>query len=150
MAVSIYLLNLYVYANKTLGYASKLYGAVDSCLPGREISHLLWNSEVHYHVWKSQINPVHNFHHISLRSTYSSCIFHLPHGSQDNTAGITTGYRLDNRGAGVQVLVGSRIFSSTRLPDQVWGAPSLLSSGYRDSFPGVKAAGAWSWPLTSN
>jgi hypothetical protein len=28
--------------------------------------------------------------------------------------------------------------------------PSLLSNWYRGSFPGGKARGAWSWPLTSN
>jgi len=29
------------------------------------------------------------------------------------------------------------------------GPPSLLSSGYRSSFPRGKATGSWSWPLTS-
>jgi len=32
---------------------------------------------------------------------------------------------------------------------RLWGPPSLLSNGYRGSFIGGKAAGAWSWPLTS-
>jgi hypothetical protein len=40
-------------------------------------------------------------------------------------------------GVGVQVLVGSRIFSSPCHPDRFWGPPSLLSNGYR----GVKRPG---------
>jgi hypothetical protein len=34
-------------------------------------------------------------------------------------AGIATGYGLDERGVGVRVLVGSRIFSSARRPDRL-------------------------------
>jgi hypothetical protein len=30
-----------------------------------------------------------------------------------------------------------------------WGPPSLLSNGYHGTFPGYKASGAWSYPLTS-
>jgi hypothetical protein len=41
MAVSMSSLNSYVFTNKTSGYASKLYGAVISHLPGREISDCL-------------------------------------------------------------------------------------------------------------
>jgi hypothetical protein len=68
----------------------------------------------------------------------------------DSVVGITTGYGLDDWGVGVRVPVGSRIFSSPRLPDRLWGPPNLLSNGYRDSFPGGKAARAWNWPLTSS
>jgi hypothetical protein len=51
----------------------------------------------------------------------------------DSVVGIATGYGLDDRGVGVRVPVGSRIFSSPRRPDGLWGPPSLLSSGYRGS-----------------
>jgi hypothetical protein len=47
-------------------------------------------------------------------------------------ASITTGYRLDDQGIGVQVLVGLRIFLSPRCPDWLWGPPSLLYNGYQE------------------
>jgi hypothetical protein len=52
--------------------------------------------------------------------------------------GIVTGYGLDDRGVGVRVPVGSRIFSSPSRPDRLWGPLSLLSNGYRALSPGVK------------
>jgi hypothetical protein len=52
--------------------------------------------------------------------------------SRDSAVGIATGYGQDNRGVGVRVLVGSRIFSSLRRPDRIWGPSSLLSNGYRE------------------
>jgi hypothetical protein len=63
---------------------------------------------------------------------------------------IATAYGLDDWGVGVQVPVGSRIFSSPHCPDRLWGPPNLLSNGYQGSFPRGKAAGAWSLPLTSS
>jgi hypothetical protein len=65
--------------------------------------------------------------------------------SPDSAVGIATGYGLD----GVRVPVGSRIFSSPRRPDRLWGRPNLLSNG-GGSFPGGKAAGTWSSPLSSS
>jgi hypothetical protein len=51
--------------------------------------------------------------------------------SRDGVVGIATGYELDDRGVGVRFPVGSRIFTSTRRPDQLWGPPN----GYRGLFP---------------
>jgi hypothetical protein len=62
--------------------------------------------------------------------------------SRDSAVDIATGYGPDDRGVGVRVLVGSRIFSSPRRPDRLWGPHSRLSNVYRGSFPGGKAAGA--------
>jgi hypothetical protein len=62
--------------------------------------------------------------------------------SQDSIVSIATGYRLNDRGVGVRVPVGSRIFTSPCRPDQLWGLPSLLYSGYGGLFPRGKAAGA--------
>jgi hypothetical protein len=63
-------------------------------------------------------------------------------GSRDSVVGKATGYGMDNRGVGVRVPVGSRIFSSPRRPDEHWGPPSLLSNEYRSLFPrGIKRPG---------
>jgi hypothetical protein len=62
--------------------------------------------------------------------------------------GLATGHGLHDRGVGVQVPVGSRIFFSPSCPDRLCGPYILL--GNVGSFPGGKEAGAWSWPLTSN
>jgi hypothetical protein len=58
--------------------------------------------------------------------------------SRDSVVGIATGYGLDDQEVGVRVTVGSRIFSSPRRPDRLWGTPNLLSNGYWGSSPGVK------------
>jgi hypothetical protein len=52
-------------------------------------------------------------------------------GIRNSAVGIATGYRLDDREVGVRVPAGSRIFSSLRRPDRLWGPPNLLSNGYR-------------------
>jgi hypothetical protein len=49
--------------------------------------------------------------------------------------GTETDYGLDDRGVGVRVPVGSRMFSSPSRADRLWGPPSLLSNGYRKFFP---------------
>jgi hypothetical protein len=70
--------------------------------------------------------------------------------SRDSSIGIVTGCGLDDRAVGFRIPVGSRIFFSPRRPDLLSGPPSLLSNGHRELFPRGKAAGAWSWALTSN
>jgi hypothetical protein len=42
-----------------------------------------------------------------------------------------------------------RDFIYPQRPDRLWGPLSLLSNGFRGFFLGSKAAGSWSWPLTS-
>jgi hypothetical protein len=54
-----------------------------------------------------------------------------------SSVGIATSYGLDDRGVGVRVLVGSRIFSSPRRTDRLWGPPSLLSNGYGGKMAGT-------------
>jgi hypothetical protein len=45
---------------------------------------------------------------------------------RDSVLGTATGYGVDDRGVGVRVPVGSRIFSSPRRRDRLWGPPNLL------------------------
>jgi hypothetical protein len=54
-----------------------------------------------------------------------SCVRYNP----DTAVGIATSYWLDDRGAGVRVPVGSRIFISVCRSDRLWGPPNLLSNG---------------------
>jgi hypothetical protein len=62
--------------------------------------------------------------------------------SRDSSVGIATGYGLVARGVGIRVPVGSRIFSSLRRPDRLWGPPTSYPMGTGDSFPWDKATGA--------
>jgi hypothetical protein len=88
---------------------------------------------------------------IILHNLNDFCIFNtiLVHSiiyrSRDSAVSIATSYGLDDRGVGVRIPVGSKIISSP-----LWGPPNILFNGYRGFFLRGKAAGAWSWPTTSN
>jgi hypothetical protein len=68
---------------------------------------------------------------------------------RDTAVGMATGYAMDDRGVGVRVPVGSRIFSS-RVVQTGPEVHAAYTMGTRSSFPGSKAAGARSSPLTFN
>jgi hypothetical protein len=64
--------------------------------------------------------------------------------SRDSVVGIATSYGQDDRGVGVRVPVGSRIFCSPHRPDRLWTSPNFLFNGYRGLFRrggGVKRPG---------
>jgi hypothetical protein len=68
--------------------------------------------------------------------------------SRGSAVGIATDYGLDDRGVGVRV--GSE-FSLLHVVQTGSGAhPASYPMGTGGSFPGGKAAGARSWPLTSS
>jgi hypothetical protein len=67
---------------------------------------------------------------VTLNCNYSVNLINF-HRSRSSVVGIATGYGLDDRGVGVRVPVGSRIFSSPNRPDRLSGLPNLLSNGYR-------------------
>jgi hypothetical protein len=60
----------------------------------------------------------------------------------DSAVSIATGYGLDDRGVGIRVPVGTKIFPSPYRPDRLWGLPSLLSKKVPGTIsPGVKRQG---------
>jgi hypothetical protein len=67
------------------------------------------------------------------KNNFLAYLFH--NVRRDSAIDIATGYELDDRGVGVRVPVGSRIFSFQCRPDRLWGPPSLLSNGYQRRFP---------------
>jgi hypothetical protein len=83
---------------------------------------------------------------MALHYTTSYCVMM----SRDSLVCIATGYGLDDRMIGVRFPVGAGNFSL--LPRVQTGSgthPASYPLGTGGSFPGCKAAGAWSWPLTS-
>jgi hypothetical protein len=70
--------------------------------------------------------------------------------SRDSSVGIALGYGLDDRGSRVRFQAGAGNFSLHHRVQNGSGAhPASYPMGTRSSFSGGKAAGAWSWPLTS-
>jgi hypothetical protein len=71
-------------------------------------------------------------------------------GSRDSSVGIGLGDGLDDRGSRVRSPAGAGNFSlHHRVQNGSGTYPASYQMNTRGSFPGGKAAGAWSWPLTS-
>jgi hypothetical protein len=70
--------------------------------------------------------------------------------SRDSSVGIALGYGLDDRGSRVRFPARTGNFSLHHRVQNSSGAhPASYLMDTRVSFPGGKAAEAWSWPLTS-
>jgi hypothetical protein len=69
--------------------------------------------------------------------------------SRDSSVGIVLSYGLDDWRSRVRFPAGVGNFSLHHRVQNSSGAhPDSYPMGKRGSFPGVKAAGSWSWPLT--
>jgi hypothetical protein len=55
--------------------------------------------------------------------------------SRVSSGSIVSDYGLDDRAIGVRSPAGAKDCSSSLCPDRLWSPPSLLSNGYRGSFP---------------
>jgi hypothetical protein len=79
------------------------------------------------------------------------CVTQEPYiKNRDNSVGIGLGCGLDERGSRVPFPAGAGNFSIHHLVQTGSGAhPPSYPLGTTVSFPGGKAAGEWSWPLTS-
>jgi hypothetical protein len=83
---------------------------------------------------------------MGLNSSTSFTDYYQCHSS----VGIALGYRLDDRSFRVRFSAGAGKFSLHHSVQNGSGAhPASYPMDARDSFPWGKAAGAWSWPLTS-
>jgi hypothetical protein len=70
--------------------------------------------------------------------------------SRHSSVGIALGYGLDYRGSSVRFPAGAENFPLHHRVQNGSGAhPASYPIGTRGCIPGGKAAGAWSWPLTS-
>jgi hypothetical protein len=92
-----------------------------------------------------------NRYWVLTRTTLLSLsMVYLSNVSWDSAVSIATGCGLDDRGVGVRVPVGSE-FSLLHIAQTSSGAhPASYPMGTWGSFSGGKAAGVWSWPLTSS
>jgi hypothetical protein len=70
--------------------------------------------------------------------------------SRNSSVGIALGYGLDDLGSRVRFPAGAMNFSHHHCVQHGSEAhPASYPMGTRSSLPGGKAAGAWSWLLTS-
>jgi hypothetical protein len=70
--------------------------------------------------------------------------------SRDSSVGVALGYGLEDRGSRARLPAGAgNLFLHHRVQNVSEAHPPSYPMGTRGPFPRGKAAGAWSWPLTS-
>jgi hypothetical protein len=88
------------------------------------------------HLWRNNEIPpcelllscqLYRYKYLQMHPYYNS--------SHEKVVGIAIVCGLDDRGVAVRVPIGSRILSSPRRPDRLWGATNLLSNEYRGLLP---------------
>jgi hypothetical protein len=80
---------------------------------------------------------------------FSFCACGISVWSLDSSVGRALGYGLDDRGSRVQFPAEAGNFSlHCHIQNSSGAHPASYPTGTRGSFPGGKAAMAWSWPLT--
>jgi hypothetical protein len=110
------------------------------------ITQLFFQPSCHFLLLRSKHSPQH-FDLIFLRSIFFS---NREIKSRDSSVGIALGYGLEDRGSRFRFLAGAGNFSFHHRVQNGSGAhPASYPMGTRGSFPEGKAAGAWSWQLTS-
>jgi hypothetical protein len=78
-------------------------------------------------------------------------VYTIKHKSRDNSVGIELGYGLNDQGSRIRFPVRAGNFSlHHRVQNGSRAHPVSYPMGTKGSFRGVKATGAWSWPLPSS
>jgi hypothetical protein len=106
---------------------------------GQVILRLLWNPKVHYRVYNSPpLVPI-------LSHILTNYFFNIQHNI---ILPSTPRYSKWSLSFSTVTRLRARWQGS---PNRLWGPPSLLANWYGGGggLPGGKAAGSWSWPLTS-
>jgi hypothetical protein len=113
-----------------------------------------WNKPSHY---TDNLSPNEVCYFFSFCKSNESALFKLwlvisdlVDLSRGSSIGIALGYGLDDRDSRVRVPARGTDSSLHHHVQHGSGAhPAVYPMGTRSSFPGGKAAGPWSWPLTS-
>jgi hypothetical protein len=83
----------------------------------------------------------------SLAQCTELILFFILQGIRDSSVGIAADYGMDREDS---IHRKSKwLFSTPQSQNRLWDPPSLLSNKLREPFPLGKAAGPWSWTLTS-
>jgi hypothetical protein len=113
--------------------------------------HFSWNLTMHsaaQWVWQSVACMLNDRHKFETGTSYIIFQCNCLSKSHDSSVSIVLGYGLDNQDSRVRFLAGAGNFSlHHHVQNGSGGYQASYPMGTRGSFPGVKAAWEWSWPL---